>query len=219
VFGIAAAIQPRYRLLVFLATFAQLRFGELVALRRGAIDVDAMELHVRIATAEMTDGTLLDDTPKSAAGKRPISLPHSLRPVIENHLATYAQAGPHGRLFIGPAGGIPRRRNFNRVWHRALTKAGIPPTMDLHLHDLRHTGSTWSAQTGATLKELMARIGHSSTRAAMIYQHATRERDQAIAAGARPTDRGCHARTRRDQMIWHGSGTAASWTAVKHGWS
>ena len=54
--------------------------------------------------------------------------------------------------------------------------------MDLHLHDLRHTGSTWSAQSGATLKELMSRIGHSSTRAAMIYQHATRERDQAIAA-------------------------------------
>ena len=34
---------------------------------------------------------------------------------------------------------------------------------------------------GATLKELIARIGHSSTRAAMIYQHATRDRDQAIA--------------------------------------
>lgn len=44
------------------------------------------------------------------------------------------------------------------------------------------TGSTWSAQSGATLKELMARIGHSSTRAAMIYQHATRDRDHAIAA-------------------------------------
>jgi hypothetical protein len=28
----------------------------------------------------------------------------------------------------------------------------------------------------------MARIGHSSTRAAMIYQHASRDRDDAIAA-------------------------------------
>jgi hypothetical protein len=35
--------------------------------------------------------------------------------------------------------------------------------------------------TGATLKELMARLGHSSVRAALIYQHATRDRDQAIA--------------------------------------
>ena len=46
---------------------------------------------------------------------------------------------------------------------------------------LRHTGGTLAAATGATLKELMARLGHSSTRAAMIYQHATRDRDQAIA--------------------------------------
>ena len=53
--------------------------------------------------------------------------------------------------------------------------------MDLHLHDLRHTGSTWSAQSGATLRELMSRIGHSSTRAAMIYLHGSDERQRAIA--------------------------------------
>jgi hypothetical protein len=51
----------------------------------------------------------------------------------------------------------------------------------LHFHDLRHVGGTLAAGTGASLKELMARLGHSSTRAAMIYQHATRDRDQAIA--------------------------------------
>jgi integrase len=48
----------------------------------------------------------------------------------------------------------------------------------LHLHDLRHTGNTMAAATGASLRE---RMGHSSTRAAMIYRHATRERDEAIA--------------------------------------
>ena len=83
---------------------------------------------------------------------------------------------------MGPQSGIPRRRNFNRVWQAALKSAGIPDELDLHLHDLRHTGSTWSAQSGATLKELIARIGHSSTRAALIYQHASRDRDEAIAA-------------------------------------
>jgi integrase len=182
VFSIAWAIQPRYRLLVLLATFAQLRFGELVALRRRHVNLATMELRVRKATAEMEDGTQVDDDPKSDAGKRPITLPAGLRADIELHLTRYAQPGPDGRLFIGPEGGVPRRRNFNRIWRKALSGAGIPPEMGLHLHDLRHTGSTWSAQSGATLKELMARIGHSSTRAAMIYQHATRDRDQAIAA-------------------------------------
>jgi hypothetical protein len=41
---------------------------------------------------------------------------------------------------------------------------------------------TSSAQ-GASLRELMERMGHSSPRAALIYQHATRERDRKIAAG------------------------------------
>jgi integrase len=182
VFAIAERIQPRYRLMILLAAFAQLRFGELIALRRACIKVDTMELRVEQATAEMQDGTQADGDPKSEAGKRPISLPSGLRGDVEIHLERYAQPGRDGRLFVGPLGGIPRRRNFHRVWTAALMSAGIPDDMNLHLHDLRHTGSTWSAQSGATLKELMARIGHSSTRAAMIYQHASRDRDQAIAS-------------------------------------
>jgi len=55
--------------------------------------------------------------------------------------------------------------------------------------DLRHVGGTLAAATGASLKELMARLGHSSTRAAMIYQHATRDRDEAIAR--RPSAGSC----------------------------
>lgn len=180
VFDIAAAIQPRYRLLVLLATFAQLRFGELVALRRRHVNLSTMELQVRKAVAEMEDGTQIEDDPKSEAGKRRVSLPAGLRGDIETHLAKHAQAGADGRLFVGARGGIPRRRNFNRVWKKALANAKV--AQDLHLHDLRHTGSTLSASSGASLRELMARIGHSSTRAAMIYQHATRDRDHAIAA-------------------------------------
>jgi hypothetical protein len=52
----------------------------------------------------------------------------------------------------------------------------------LRFHDLRHAGNTAAAATGASTKELMARMGHSSPRAALIYQHATSDRDQAIAA-------------------------------------
>jgi integrase len=64
------------------------------------------------------------------------------------------------------------------MWHQARTKIGRP---DLHFHDLRHTGNTLAAATGASTKELMARYGHSSPRAALRYQHATRGRDAAIA--------------------------------------
>jgi integrase len=40
-----------------------------------------------------------------------------------------------------------------------------------HIHDLRHTGNYIAAATGAGLRELMGRMGHSTARAALIYQH------------------------------------------------
>jgi integrase len=43
-----------------------------------------------------------------------------------------------------------------------------------------HLAGTLAAATGAGTKELMYRLGHASPRAALIYQHATRERDIAI---------------------------------------
>src|SRR5437660_1611734 len=63
---------------------------------------------------------------------------------------------------------------------QALQAADVP---NLHLHDLRHTGNTLAAETGATLRELMDRMGHASTRAALIYLHAREQRGHAIAAG------------------------------------
>jgi integrase len=73
---------------------------------------------------------------------------------------------------------IPRPRNFRRLWLKAIKDAKLPD--DVHFHDLRHTGNHLAATNGASTKELMARMGHSTMRAALIYQHATRERDHAI---------------------------------------
>src|SRR5262249_41380002 len=64
-------------------------------------------------------------------------------------------------------------------FRRAREAAGRP---DLHFHDLRHTGAVLAAATGATLAELMARLGHSTVPAALRYQHAAEDRDKAIAA-------------------------------------
>jgi len=52
-----------------------------------------------------------------------------------------------------------------------------------HFHDLRHAGNALTAATGATLRELMDRMGHSSPRAALIYLHGSDVRQQAIANG------------------------------------
>jgi len=74
-----------------------------------------------------------------------------------------------------------RPSNFRRrVWYQALAEAGLP---GIHFHDLRHTGNAFTAATGATLRELMDRMGHSSTRAALIYLHGNDDRQRAIADG------------------------------------
>ncbi|GAA1284496.1 hypothetical protein GCM10009609_57020 [Pseudonocardia aurantiaca] len=136
-------------------------------------------LRVTRALAELNSGKQRLKGPKSSAGNRTVALPAAILPEIREHLERYAEAEPNGRLLIGPQRATPRRSSFNRIWKRALAKSGANPT--LHLHDLRHTGGTLAAQTGATLKEVMSRIGHGSARAALIYQHATSERDQRIA--------------------------------------
>lgn len=71
-----------------------------------------------------------------------------------------------------------RRATLYTAWHAATKRLGME---GFHLHDLRHTGNTLAAATGASTKELMARMGHASARAALIYQHATRDRDVVIA--------------------------------------
>jgi integrase len=50
-----------------------------------------------------------------------------------------------------------------------------------HFHDLRHTGNHLVAQSGASTRELMHRMGHSTMRAALIYQHATESRSRELA--------------------------------------
>ena len=65
-------------------------------------------------------------------------------------------------------------------WKKAVAAVGVP---HLHFHDLRHTGNTLAARTKVSTKDLMARMGHDSSRAALIYQHATDEADKELAAG------------------------------------
>jgi integrase len=164
---------------VLLATFADMRWGELVGLRRENIDLEACEIRITETLAQLDKGDLHPDTPKSRAGRRAVAFLAEIAPEILWHLERFSEPGERGFVFVGPKGGKLRRSNFHKsVWNKARQAVGLPT---LHFHDLRHTGGTLSAATGATLKELMARLGHSSMRAAMIYQHATSDRDQAIA--------------------------------------
>jgi len=93
---------------------------------------------------------------------------------------TGAPAVPRsGAALTGARGGPLRRSNFNKLsgWPHTVRVIGAD---GLHFHDLRHTGNHLAAGSGAGLRDLMARMGHDSERAAMIYQHQARGADQAI---------------------------------------
>ncbi|MEU4228912.1 tyrosine-type recombinase/integrase [Nonomuraea sp. NPDC026600] len=178
VLEIADTVPERYRSLVLLGTFTSLRWGELAGLRRTNLDMESRVVRVVGTLAELNGGTLVDETPKSRAGRRIVAIPSEIIPDLRSHLEQYAEPGDNGHVFIGPKGGVLRRSAFRRIWNKVQIAVGLP---NVHFHDLRHAGNTLAASTGASLRELMTRMGHSSTRAALIYQHATQERDQAIA--------------------------------------
>ena len=176
---LADAIDPRYRSMVLLATWAGLRFGESAALRRSDVDLRAGTIRIERQVQELKNGKRIEGPPKTHAGRRVISLPPHIEADLDGHLATLVGPESDAPVFTMPEGSPLRRSNWNRrFWQPACRKAGI---VGVRFHDLRHTGNTFAASTGASTKELMARMGHSSARAALIYQHATRERDRALA--------------------------------------
>ncbi|WP_146605006.1 hypothetical protein [Jiangella anatolica] len=99
---------------------------------------------------QQVKGKQIVTTPKTAAGRGVIAIPEVIVPELRSHLSEFAELGPDGRAFIGPKGATPTRTNFHIVWRQAAAAAGVP---ELYSHDLRHTGATLAATTGASLRE------------------------------------------------------------------
>jgi integrase len=176
--AIAEGMPARWRLAVGLAAWCGLRFGELAELRRKDVDLDGGRLRVRRAVTHV-EGTDVVGAPKTAAGVRDVAIPPHLLGQVRAHLLEHTQPGREGLLFYNTTGGHLRSGSaMHNAFHAARLDAGRP---DLRFHDLRHTGATLAAAAGATVAELMARIGHTTPGMAMRYQHATSERDRAIA--------------------------------------
>jgi len=173
----AEHMPPRLAAAVPIAAWCALRYGELAELRRQDIDAVNHVIKVRRAVIFPSGGPVVGP-PKSDAGVRDIVIPPHVWPIIEEHLDTWVKPSSTALLFPGAGG--------RQMWHsvmgghfaKARKAAGRE---DLKWHDLRHTGATMAAQVGATTAELQARLGHSTSVAAQLYQHAAKDRDRQIA--------------------------------------
>ncbi|WP_185996481.1 tyrosine-type recombinase/integrase [Nocardioides campestrisoli] len=185
---IVSHMPEQHRLMVLLADSCALRFGELAELRRMDVDVKNAVIHVRRSVVRSVSAGVVAKAPKSEAGIRDVPIPPDIIDAIMEHKTQHAAPGHQGLMFPGANGnhlapsafygkvskkrrGKPDTQGFG--WFEARRLAGRE---DLRFHDLRHGALTEAARHGATLAELMALGGHSTSHAAMRYQQAASDR-------------------------------------------
>ncbi|MBA2507597.1 MAG: site-specific integrase [Nocardioidaceae bacterium] len=163
VHALAAAVPACYSalililILILVLAFGGLRFGEATALRCGDLTpggaVLTVERSVGTSTAAGTSGH-----PRPTPAGAPSPSPTSSRPRSLSTLDAHVPAGDEAVVFGTRTGNYLARSNFALTFRRAVHRCGLPP---VRVHELRYTGATLAAATGASTAELMRRLGHS----------------------------------------------------------
>lgn len=183
---VAEKVPEDYRAAVAVAAWCGLRLGELIELRRKDIhsDGERMTLNIRRTATVVHDktapvhNTLVIGPPKTDAGIRSVTVPPHVAAMLREHMRKHTGNGPEAFVFTTTRGRRLSQTAFTKTLKKGFASVGKP---NMRVHDLRHVGATLAAQAGATTKELMSRIGHTTPAMAMRYQIAAKERDAAIA--------------------------------------
>jgi integrase len=170
--ALAEAMPPSLRIAVALAAWCQLRRGEVRGLRRRDVDLMQGTLAVSITKTTSMSGQAIIKEPKTRAGRRTVAIPPHIVNLLAHHLDRHVGESQAAVVIEGS------NRSLSVAWGHACSTLG---RADLRFHDVRRSGLTWSAATRASIAELMRRAGHASQTAALRYQHATDDRDRAIA--------------------------------------
>ncbi len=176
--ALADAIAPqRLRALVLLSAWCGVRWGEVSELRRKDIGGECETVHV-VRAVTRRDREYRVDTPKSGVG-RVVAIPPHLRDAVRAHLDVHVAKDAEALLFPAARGGHMNDRVFSREYFTpALAQIG---RSGVRVHDLRHFAGTQAARVG-NLVETMARLGHSTAKASLMYQAIVSGRDHEIAA-------------------------------------
>lgn len=171
-----------YRVLVLVAGVLGLRWGEAVGLR--VCDVDFMRRTVTVAQVveELSGHLRLLEDAKSRASLRTMAAPAFLIDELARHLAQYredAAGDPQALIFLGPRGGVLRRRFGERILRPAAERAGLE---GLTFHGLRHAAVSALVDEGIHPRVMAARAGHDTARITMeLYAHVSDSADREAA--------------------------------------
>lgn len=182
--ALAEAMPEKLAITVLLGFWCSMRFGEITELRRKDVEITEKSgvVHVRRAVQYAAGYGYTVGQPKTEAGVRDIAIPNLMLPALRDHLSRHVPLEPDALLVHSPASTWRWLSNnsLNYYFKKAVSCVeGLDPRFTFH--GLRHSGLTYAGQCGATLAELLARAGHSDINTVLIYQHATRERDVALA--------------------------------------
>ena len=150
----------------------------MLGLQRHDVDLLHAELNIERTVTAHKGRSVIIGPPKTPAGARPVAIPANVTDLLADHLERYVGPERDAWVFATATGGPVSPRYMSRTWSNARKKAGRP---DLRLNDLRHSRLTWAAATGASIADLMRRGGHANPRAALRYQHSTRDSDRVLA--------------------------------------
>jgi integrase len=177
---LADAMPDEYRVAIYLAGAAGLRWSEMAGLRVGRVDLSARRLEVVETCAEVR-GTVQFAAPKSKASRRTIPLPGFVVDEIGEHLLrTGRRADPSALVVQAPGGGPVRKHWSRRFFAPAVARAGLAP---LAFHELRHTYAGLLIAAGAHPKAIQERMGHSTIAVTFdVYGHVLPKVDETLNA-------------------------------------
>ena len=171
-----------FRALVLVGGVLGLRWGEAIGLR--VCDIDFLRRRVTVAqTVEEVAGKItIVAQAKSESGLRTLTVPAFLIEILAAHLAEHRPGAVGDDLvFIGPRGGVLRRRFGERVLHPAIKRAKLSDS--LTFHELRHAAISALAEEQVHPSTMQQRAGHASARLTLeLYTKVTDASDQAAAA-------------------------------------
>ena len=172
---LADTVGDRFRSWVLVAAYGGLRWGEMLALRPE--DAKGTVLNVQAQLVETSTG-FQRMPPKSASGRRKVSLPESVAEELEYHVERYAGE----TIFLNREGTPYNRASFTgNIFKRALVKARLD--RKLRIHDLRHTAVAIAIQAGAHPKTIQQRMGHASISVTLdTYGHLMPEMESSLAS-------------------------------------
>lgn len=167
-----ATENARDRALLTLLSGTAVRIGEAVAL-----DWEDISFFDRKASVErhLTPWGMQEGTKSHETGSRMLALPTWLTDELEGLYRASEDTGP---IFRNQRGGRLSIDTAERMFRKLRKLADLT---NMHLHDIRHVSlTTYARQPGVTLKDIMARGGHKSTKVAMGYQHTDTQRDETM---------------------------------------